>query len=96
VSESSVISRQSSVKAISPRVLTVRPLENCQLMLTFKNGEAGVFDCSSHLPYPAYQELKNLEYFRQVRVGQGSICWPHGEDFCPDTLYLDAKREMER
>lgn len=78
---------------MSPNVIEVRPLKGYKIAITFDNGEAGVFDCSSYLSYPAFEELKNPAFFQQVKVGQGSICWPHGQDFCPDTLYLDSKKD---
>ncbi len=28
--------------------------------------------------------------FKTVKPVMGSIQWKHGQDFCPDTLYLDS------
>ncbi|MCH8874795.1 DUF2442 domain-containing protein, partial [candidate division KSB1 bacterium] len=33
-------------------------------------------------------------YFRQVKVLHGTVSWPHDQDICPDTLYLDSQKEM--
>lgn len=78
---------------MNPDVIQVRPLDGYKVALAFDNGEMGVFDCASYLCYPAYRELRDSHYFQQVKVGQGAICWPNGQDFCPDTLYLDSKKE---
>jgi len=32
-------------------------------------------------------ELQDRAYFNAVRVSLGSIEWPRGQNFCPDTLY---------
>ena len=29
-------------------------------------------------------------YFKQVQVLDGTVVWPHEQDICPDTLYLDS------
>ena len=78
---------------MNPRVKKVIPTEGYKLILTFTNGENGVYDCLSLLDFGVFQELKDKSYFKQVRVLDGAIAWPHEQDICPDTLYLDSKRE---
>jgi len=34
--------------------------------------------------------LQNFGYFQQARVEMGTVSWPHEQDFCPDTLYLES------
>ena len=29
-------------------------------------------------------------YFERAKTVDGTIVWPHGQDICPDTLYLDS------
>lgn len=36
-------------------------------------------------------ELQNVDYFKQVKVLDGTVSWPHGQDICPDTLFEDRK-----
>jgi len=38
-------------------------------------------------PKRFFQELSDKSYFNAVRIVLGSIEWPNGQDFCPDTLY---------
>jgi hypothetical protein len=35
-------------------------------------------------------------YFRQVQVVGGTVAWPHEQDICPDTLYLDSCRDQQK
>jgi len=80
---------------MSPEVIKVLPLPNYQLDLTFENGERGVFDCSRFVDRGVFKELRDTRYFRMVKVWKeaGTICWPNGQDLCPDTLYLDSRKE---
>jgi len=38
------------------------------------------------------EELKNLHFFNSVKPFMGTIQWKNGQDFCPDTLYIESKR----
>ena len=76
---------------MNPRVRDVTPTNDYKLRLLFANGETGVFDCSHLLDFGVFRELKDLNYFRQARVEYGTVTWPHEQDICPDTLYLDSE-----
>ena len=76
-----------------PRVKSVEARPNYQLELVFTSGERGRFDCRPLLGFGVFSELKDEVYFRAVRVVNGTIAWPHEQDVCPDTLYLDSIRE---
>lgn len=73
------------------RVLSVKPLESYKLELTFTDSTKGVFDCSPYLDKGIFKELKDSNYFKQVRVLGGTVQWPHNQDFCPDTLLMLSK-----
>jgi hypothetical protein len=78
---------------MNPRVKEVTPTEDYKLKLVFSNGEYGVYDLSHWLDFGVFKELKDKNYFKQVRVCQGTVVWPHEQDICPDTLYLGSKKE---
>jgi hypothetical protein len=63
-----------------------------QLEIAFTNGEVGVYDCRQLLEFGVFRELKDENYFRQVKVVEGTVAWPHEQDICPDTLYIDSKK----
>jgi hypothetical protein len=63
---------------MNPRIREVIPL-----------GEQGIYDCTHLLNFGVFQELKNNNYFNQVKIETGTVTWPHEQDICPDTLYLD-------
>ena len=76
---------------MNPRVKDVTPNSDHTLTLVFDNGERKVFDVKPYLDKGIFKELKDLRIFNAVRPFLGCIEWPHGQDFCPDTLYLDAR-----
>jgi len=76
---------------MNPRVKDVKPKADYRLQITFSNGEVGVYDCRPLLDFGVFRELRDVAYFRQARVAGGTIVWPHEQDICPDTLYMDAK-----
>jgi hypothetical protein len=75
---------------MNPRVKAVKARDNYKLEITFSNGEVGVYDCSPLLNFGVFTELKDKIYFQQVRVVSGTVVWPHEQDICPDTLYVDS------
>jgi hypothetical protein len=78
---------------MNPRVSEAFPINNYKLSLVFTNGEHGVYDCSKLLDFGVFKELKSKHYFEQVKVIDGTVVWPHEQDICPDTLYLDSVKE---
>lgn len=78
---------------MNPRIKKVIALENYQIKLTFDNGEVRVFNVTPYLEQGFFKELKEKNYFKRVNLLLGSISWPHGQDFCPDTLYEESVPE---
>ncbi len=78
---------------MNPRITKVMPSDDFKLILIFTNGERKVYDCSDLLEFGVFQELQDKNYFKQVKVIDGTVTWPHEQDICPDTLYLDSIKE---
>lgn len=76
---------------MNPRVKAVKPISDYRLILTFENNEIKIFDVSPYLTKGVFRELTDLRLFNAVRPMLGSIAWANGQDFCPDTLYLDSE-----
>lgn len=81
---------------MNPRVKDVKPTTGYRLEITFSNGEIGVYDCRPLLDFGVFRELRDQVYFRQVRAIGGTVVWPHEQDICPDTLYLDSEKPMSK
>ena len=80
---------------MNPRVSKVSTNNNYQLNIVFTNGENGIYDCSSILDFGVFKELKNKHYFKQAKVIDGTVVWPHEQDICPDTLYIESVKIMQ-
>jgi len=74
-----------------PRVKNVIANNDFTLTIEFQNGEEKIFDMNLYLNFGVFKELKKLSYFKQVKPFMGTISWPHGQDICPDTLYIESK-----
>ncbi|TDG35323.1 DUF2442 domain-containing protein [Pedobacter changchengzhani] len=59
--------------------------------MTFENDEEKIFDFKPYLTKGIFQELKEPEAFYAVKTSLGSITWLSGQDFSPETLYLEGK-----
>jgi hypothetical protein len=64
-----------------------------QLRLTFEDQEQKLVDLKPYLEGGVFEPLKNLEYFKLVRLNPDidTIVWPNNADFSPDFLYEIGK-----
>ena len=79
-----------SVNVVSPGILDIE----------FACGTRRRVDLSPVMVGSLFGELKDPEVFRQVRLDAevGTVCWPNGADFDPDTLFHwdEAVGELSR
>jgi len=72
------------------KVVQVNANDDFTLDLLFNDGSHKRFDVTPYLGLGVFQELRDLSYFRQVRLAFGTVQWPHEQDISPDTLYLEG------
>lgn len=75
---------------LGPRVTDVIPSDNYELLITFNNGEKRIFDAHQLLDMKVFSPLKNIAFFKSVKVEFGTVVWPQDIDYCPDTLYVQS------
>lgn len=70
-------------------VKEVQYIQNYKLQVIFDNNSKKLVDLSSYLEGEIFEPLKNIEYFKQVKVDEDieTICWENGADFSPEFLY---------
>jgi len=71
-------------------VTKAKYLGDYRIRLTFENGVEGELDFLDFLSFKGvFEPLRDLKFFAQVGVNPdwGTICWPNGADFAPETLY---------
>jgi len=60
-----------------------------KLQLTFEDGSVKIVDLEPYLDGEIFEPLKDIEYFKTVRVDPDidTIVWDNGADMSPDFLY---------
>jgi len=72
------------------KVIAVTANDDFSLDLKFNDGTVKRFDAKPYLEYDVFRELKDSEYFKQVRLAFGTVQWSHEQDISPETLYLES------
>ena len=80
-----------ALSAICPRVVSVMAMPGSLLQLEFADGRRATFDVSPFVHFAVFEPLKDPAYFIKAKVDHGTVTWPGGFDFDPDTLYLDSR-----
>ena len=80
---------------MNPRIQRVVATPDYKLYISFTNGEQGIYDCKHLLDFGVFKEWNDTHYFQKAQVVDGTVAWPHGQDICPDTLYLDSIKIAE-
>ena len=65
--------------------------EDFSLELKFNDNIVRRFDTTPYLDFGVFNELKDINYFRQVRIAYATVQWPHEQDISPDTLYIESR-----
>ncbi len=76
-------------------VKDVKPLENYYLLLKFENNEERIFDVKPYLNIGKFQELKDENLFKSVKVCFDSIEWANQLDLDPELLYEKSHNKTE-
>ena len=74
-----------------PAVKEVIPGDNYILSVVFDNGEYGHLDMKPILNFGVFQQIKDYEVFRRVRVTFDTIEWGCGVDLDPEFVYKKCK-----
>ncbi len=78
---------------MNPKVIKVRAIGKSFLYLKFNSGESGLFDVKNYWNSSFFSELQDTNYFKRVKVWNGTVQWPHEQDFAPETLYLESRKK---
>ena len=73
-----------------PKAIDVKPLKDYQIELKFDNGEVKILDVKPYFKFKIFNELKENNKFRTVKISGLSVEWDNGADICPDELYNNS------
>ncbi len=67
----------------------VKHISDYKLALTFEDGSIRIVDLASHLDGEIFEPLKDVRYFKSVRVNPDldTIVWDNGADMAPEFLH---------
>ena len=68
-------------------IIKATPMGGHRIELVFENGDMRLFDATPYIDSGVMRELKSEAYFRLVKIIDGTVVWPNGQDFCPGMLY---------
>ena len=71
----------------APRVSSVRYVRGHVLWLAFNDGVEGEIDLGAQLRGELFEPLLDPAAFARVGVLDGTLAWPNGADWAPETLY---------
>ena len=79
-------------KYITPNVIKVKALDDYLLEITFETKEIKIFNMKKLIDnIDFYKNLKDKEYFKNVKPYNETVIWENGEDVCPEDLYYNSK-----
>lgn len=90
----------------SPKIKSVRPLKEKQLLVTFVNGTEKVYDCHNILRHERFHLLRQEAFFKAVQVDPGGYgiswndemdlseyeLWQNGVEIDHDKIHLQHQR----
>ena len=72
-------------------IIDLEYIEEYKLKLAFKDGETGIVDLGDYSKKGGvFNCFSDIEYFKQVYIDAGVLCWPGDVDIAPETIYSMA------
>lgn len=73
------------------RIKNVQTTDNYEIIVEFENGEKRVKDMKPYLDKGVFKTLKNKDFFNNVKIKFGTVCWGEDIELCADSIYEDSK-----
>lgn len=69
------------------RPISVTPLSDYCLLIEFENSEKRLFDVKPYKTGSWYGQLKDINFFNNVKIAGHTVEWVDGQDIVPHELY---------
>ena len=71
-----------------PRIANAHYVADFRIWMQFSDGARGEVDLADELSGPIFEPLRDLAFFRQLRLNPElrTVVWPNGADFAPEFL----------
>lgn len=77
------------------KVVSAKANDDFTLDIQFNDGSFKKFDVKPYLDYRVFRELKDLSYFKNIKIVFGTVQWENDQDIAPETLYLEGREIKE-
>jgi len=74
------------------KVIKVNANNDYTLSVKLSDGRSGKFDVKPYLEKGVFTELKDKNYFKQVKPFFCGIVWPNEQDLSADTIAYELKQ----
>ena len=74
------------------KVKSVFAKNDYTLFVALSDGRTGIFDVKPYLEKGVFKELKDKNYFKQVKPFFCGITWPNEQDLSADTIAYELKQ----
>ena len=78
------------------KVVSAKANDDYSLDLKFSDGMRKRFDAKPYLDYEVFKTLKDLNYFKRIKIAFGTVQWMDEQDISPETLYIEGKETSEK
>ncbi len=72
------------------KVISAKANDDFTIDLEFSDGKSKRFDAKPYLDFEVFKQLKDLTYFKRIKISFGTVQWTNEQDISPDTLYLES------
>ncbi|MDQ3130538.1 MAG: DUF2442 domain-containing protein [Pyrinomonadaceae bacterium] len=72
------------------KVVSATASDNHTLILRFNDDSVRRFDVKPYLDKGIFNQLKDLDYFKDFKIVFGTVQWKNEQDFAPETLYFES------
>ena len=72
---------------LRPTAVAVEATLDYHIKIKFSDGAIKLFDVKPYIKGEWYGKLRDEAYFKKVLVDGFTVCWPEGQDLCPDEIY---------
>jgi len=72
------------------KVVSATASDNHTLILRFNDESVRRFDVKPYLDKGIFNQLKDLDYFKDFKIVFGTVQWKNKQDFAPETLYFES------
>ncbi len=73
------------------KLVSAKANDDLTLDLQFNDGKIKRLNMKPYVDFLVFQELKNIDYFKNIKIAFGTVQWKNEQDISPEILYLESE-----